>query len=181
MPSLPLVGRVGVGGVQGPRVAMTRIDPHTRANAKRLRATPTPQERRIWAGLRDLNRAFGAHFRRQAPIGPYIADFADYGARLVIEIDGGQHGGAEDTARDAFLARQGFRVLRFWNFEVVESFDGVLERVLDIWRCPPPPAPPHEGEGRRPTGTVAGPSPTSGAKPPPSPSWGGAGGGGPCK
>ena len=135
----------------GPRKAdryMTHIAPHTRANAKRLRAEATPQERLVWAGLRDLNRAFGAHFRRQAPIGPYIADFADYGRRLVVEIDGSGHGGDADFVRDAYLARQGFRVLRFWNSEVSGNLEGVLQIVMDALNVAPPPQPsPTRGEG----------------------------------
>ncbi len=110
---------------------MTQIAQHTRANAKRLRANPTPQERIFWAALRDLNRAFGTHFRRQAPIGPFIADFADYRRRLVIEVDGGQPGGDVDAARDAFLVAQGFRVLRFWNSDVAGNLDGVLQVVSE--------------------------------------------------
>jgi very-short-patch-repair endonuclease len=110
---------------------MTQIAPHTRANAKRLRAETTPHERRVWSALRDMNRIFGSHFRRQAPIGPFIADFADYGRRLVIEIDGGQHGGAVDAARDGFLVAQGFRVMRFWNSDVTGNLDGVLQVVME--------------------------------------------------
>jgi very-short-patch-repair endonuclease len=111
----------------------------------------TPQERLVWKGLRDLNRAFGAHFRRQAPIGPFIADFADYARRLVVEIDGGQHGGEADAARDGFLVAEGFRVLRFWNSDVNSNLDGVLQMVLEAVSpsCPPPPSPPHRGEGGR--------------------------------
>ncbi len=126
---------------------MTRIAPHTRANARRLRADLTPQERAVWAALRDLNRSFGTHFRRQAPIGPFIADFADYGRRLVIEIDGGQHGGEVDAARDGFLAAQGYRVMRFWNSDVTGNLDGVLQVVLEAVGVdgPPPRSPPHKG------------------------------------
>ncbi len=110
---------------------MTQIAPHTRANARRLRANMTSQERLLWAALRDINRSFGTHFRRQAPIGPFIADFADYGRRLVIEVDGGQHGGSVDAARDAFLATQGFWVMRFWNSDVSGNLDGVLQVVIE--------------------------------------------------
>jgi very-short-patch-repair endonuclease len=68
----------------------------------------------------------------------------------VIEVDGGGHGGARDAARDAWLASEGFRVLRFWNAEVDGNLEGVMQQVLDtLEACPPPPAPPHEGEGRR--------------------------------
>ena len=110
---------------------MTQIAPGTRANARRLRNDPTPQERLVWGKLREINRMLGTHFRRQAPIGPYIADFADYSRRIVVEIDGGQHGGAADAVRDGWLVGQGFRVLRFWNSDVAENLDGVAQKVLD--------------------------------------------------
>ncbi|MGB5065912.1 MAG: DUF559 domain-containing protein, partial [Albidovulum sp.] len=97
---------------------MTRIAPHARANARRLRSDPTPQERKLWRRLQELDRRIGTHFRRQAPVGPYIADFAEFGRRLVIEVDGGGHGGRRDAARDAWFAAQGFSVLRFWNSDV---------------------------------------------------------------
>jgi very-short-patch-repair endonuclease len=75
----------------------------------------------------------GASFRRQTPIGPYIADFVCHAANLVIEIDGGQHFDSEhercDMRRDEFLARKGFRVLRFNNHEVLSNPEGVLETI----------------------------------------------------
>ncbi len=73
----------------------------------------------------------GLHFRRQAPIGPFIADFADLGRRLVIEIDGGGHGGERDQRRDEWLASQGFQVLRFWNPEVSGNIEGVMRVIFD--------------------------------------------------
>ena len=130
---------------------MTQITPATRANARRLRAEMTPQERRLWKGLREINQMLGTHFRRQAPIGRFIADFAEYGRRLVIEVDGGQHGGARDMARDAWLKGQGFVVLRFWNTEVDGNIEGVMQVVLDAVAvagvAPHPNPPPRGGEG----------------------------------
>jgi very-short-patch-repair endonuclease len=129
---------------------MTRIQPQTRQTARRLRHEMTRQERRLWSRLRELNRMLGTHFRRQAPLGPYIADFADLARRLVIEVDGGGHGGPGDARRDAWIAAQGFRVLRFWNPEVDGNLEGVMQAVLDVLEsCAPPPSPPHQGEGRR--------------------------------
>ena len=98
--------------------------------ARRLRQQMTDAEVRLWLGLRD--RQIGGHrFRRQVPMGPYIVDFACLKARLVIEVDGGQH--AEDEERDerrtAWLAGRGFRVLRFWNTEVLQETEGVLETI----------------------------------------------------
>lgn len=88
----------------------------------------TPQEVKLWVKLREL-KTVGFHFRRQAPIGPYIVD-----SRLVIEADGGQHAMPEneqsDRARDAFLQSQGFTVLRFWNSDIDANLAGVMERVL---------------------------------------------------
>ena len=121
----------------------------------------TDAEQRLWRQLRARQIA-GARFRRQAPIGPYIADFACLDARLVIEVDGGQHadGASRDLHRDAWLSRQGFRVLRFWNNDVLQNIDGVLQRVdeaVRLTRAVSPPAQPSPVEGE-------------GASPPPQPS-----------
>jgi very-short-patch-repair endonuclease len=110
---------------------MTDIAPHTRANARRLRAEMTPQERKLWTQLRDLNNRLGLNIRRQAPIGRYIADFVEFGRKLVIEVDGAQHGGPEDAARDAWFAAEGFTVLRVWNSDVDGNLEGVMQLVLD--------------------------------------------------
>jgi very-short-patch-repair endonuclease len=115
--------------------------------AKRLRRDVTSAERKLWLKLREL--PIGAsHFRRQATIGPYFVDFACHAARLVIELDGGHHGdGAQakrDKKRDEFLRVNGYRVLRFWNTEMLENVDGVLSVIyeaLDIAIAPPTPAP----------------------------------------
>jgi very-short-patch-repair endonuclease len=110
---------------------MTQIASVTRAHARRLRNEATPQERMVWGKLREINRMLGTHFRRQAPIGPYIADFVEFRRKIVVEIDGGQHGGVGDAVRDAWLVGQGFRVLRFWNGDVGENLDGVAQVILD--------------------------------------------------
>lgn len=93
----------------------------------------------------------GLHFRRQASIGPFIADFADLGRRLVIELDGAGHGLARDAERDAWLTGRGFRVLRFWNAEVFGNLGGVMQLVLDAvggeLLAPPPRPSPARGEG----------------------------------
>ncbi len=142
---------------------MTRISQQTRSHAKALRADMTPQERMVWARLRELNRMLGLNFRRQAPIRPFIADFAEFGRRLVIEIDGDGHGGARDTARDGWLAGEGFTVLRFWNSDVRGNADGVTERVVDALGlstdgAPPPRPSPTRGEGVS-GGALVGPDP----------------------
>lgn len=92
----------------------------------------TPQEVKLWSQLKYFN-ARGLHFRRQVPIGRYIVDFAEFGEKLVIEVDGSQHGfekgEAADRIRDEALAFAGHRVLRFWNHEVDRNMDGVIDSV----------------------------------------------------
>ncbi|MDZ4367411.1 MAG: DUF559 domain-containing protein, partial [Afipia sp.] len=104
-------------------------------NARSLRKRLTLQEVKLWVSLRGL-KSLGFHFRRQAPIGKYIVDFVSFRDRIVIEADGGQHGLQEDQnadrIRDAFLASQGFTVLRFWNSEIDRNLDGVMERIVEV-------------------------------------------------
>ncbi len=108
--------------------------------ARQLRKTLTPQEVKLWIHLREW-RSRGFHFRRQAPRGGYILDFVCLKHRLVVELDGGQHGEAaharRDAKRDAQLAALGFRVLRFWNSGVDENIAGVLTRINDALRNNP--------------------------------------------
>ncbi|VXC06826.1 conserved hypothetical protein [Luteimonas sp. 9C] len=100
--------------------------------ARRLRHAMTPAEIALWRHLRGRQRC-GARFRRQHPIGPFIADFACLAPTLVIEVDGGQHSGSRsDVSRDAYLRQKGFHVLRFWNHDVLRNVDGVC-RVIDAW------------------------------------------------
>jgi len=88
----------------------------------------TDAERRLWSVLR--NRGVGPKFRRQVPIGPFIVDFAAIDERVVIEVDGGQHAeSVRDQGRDRYLEAQGFRVLRFWNTEVLTNLDGVVTAI----------------------------------------------------
>jgi adenine-specific DNA-methyltransferase len=91
----------------------------------------TDVERKLWCAVRD-RRLQGFKFRRQATIGPYVVDFLCTEARLIVELDGGQHSEEVDAKRTAFLEADGYRVLRFWNSDVTESLDGVLERILEI-------------------------------------------------
>ena len=103
-----------------------------RDRARALRAAQTEVELRLWQRLRNRQLS-GAKFRRQYPIGHYIADFCCIGCQLVIELDGSQHGDERnrqvDEHRTQFLQSQGYRVLRFWNEEVLENMDSVLERI----------------------------------------------------
>jgi Uncharacterized protein conserved in bacteria len=107
----------------------SNIDPKTRMRARTLRRELTRSEAAMWNMLRDL-RPYGARFRRETPIGPYIADFAWLSARLVVEVDGDSHetdlGRRHDVRRDAFLKGNGFTVLRFENEQVLRGPDHVF-------------------------------------------------------
>ena len=106
----------------------------------------TDAERALWRLLRE---AFPeAHFRRQTPLRHYVADFASHRARLVIEVDGGQHGGIDDDRRTAIIAAEGYRVIRFWNSDVIGNPDGVIEAIGGaLLEHNPTPTSPHRGEG----------------------------------
>jgi very-short-patch-repair endonuclease len=110
--------------------------------AQELRRTMTNAERRLWHRL--SGRQLGFKFRRQAPIANFVADFACPAARLVVELDGGGHGTDEAEARDATRSRAlelaGYRVIRFWNHEVFEDTDNVVERIWnELYGGAPPP------------------------------------------
>ncbi|MCJ2026484.1 endonuclease domain-containing protein [Methylobacterium sp. J-067] len=111
-----------------------------------LRASLTEAERHLWYRLRD-RRLAGFKFVRQESIGRYVAAFCCREARLIVEVDGGQHAESEhDRLRDAWLKDQGYRVLRFWNAEVMSNTAGVLDTILAAL----PPSPRKRGEGRAP-------------------------------
>jgi very-short-patch-repair endonuclease len=99
-------------------------------HAKSLRTNMTDAERRLWYRLR-AHRFAGIKFKRQVPVGPYIVDFACKSRKLILEIDGGQHAESEcDRVRDRRLREEGFKVLRFWNNDVLKRTDGVLEIIM---------------------------------------------------
>ena len=115
--------------------------------AKELRKRSTEAERVLWRQLR-MKKMAGYKFRRQEQIGRFIVDFVCYEQHLVIEADGGQHAveRQKDMERTFWLEAQGFRVLRFWNHEILSNTVGVMEVIRR--HCPPlPPAPSHSGEG----------------------------------
>ena len=118
-------------------------------HAKVMRSAQTPAEERLWYFLR-AHRFLGLKFKRQKPLGPYIVDFICMERGLVIELDGSQHGDqvTYDRERDAWLAGEGFTVLRFWNHDVMNQIESVLERIMQTVEAPSPPAPlPQAGEG----------------------------------
>jgi primosomal protein N' (replication factor Y) len=92
----------------------------------------TDAEKRLWSALRD-KRLSAFKFRRQRPVGPFIADFACLERRLIVEADGGQHNGsAEDGRRTQWLEDHGWTVLRFWNNDILKNTEGVLIRILEV-------------------------------------------------
>lgn len=97
--------------------------------ARRLRADSTDAEKLLWSRLRS--RQLGAKFVRQFPIGPYVVDFVSRSVHLVVELDGGQHSADAEAGRTAVIEAHGYRVIRFWNNEVVENLDGVCERIVE--------------------------------------------------
>ncbi|WP_246529191.1 endonuclease domain-containing protein [Microvirga zambiensis] len=111
---------------------MADISRFRRERAKQLRSKTTEAEQALWRALKRIP-VYGSHFRRQVPIGPYVADFACLKARLLIELDGGQHSQddiiAKDEARTRWLEQEGYRVIRFWNAELTENMNGVLDTI----------------------------------------------------
>ncbi len=107
--------------------------------ARQLRREQTDAERRLWHTLR-LRRLGGFRFRRQFPIGNYIVDFCCREQRLVVEVDGAQHleQVEVDARRSEFIQARGFRVLRFWNTDVLVNTEGVLEQILSALTTPTP-------------------------------------------
>ena len=103
--------------------------------ARNLRRKQTDAERKLWSILRG--RQFeNSKFRRQEPIGKYIVDFVSLDRALIIELDGGQHNQQsemeKDETRTKWLERKGFRVIRFWNNDVLQNIDGVASKILEI-------------------------------------------------
>ena len=100
--------------------------------AQKLRNNLTEVEKRLWKYLRN-KQLDGLKFRRQQPVGPYIVDFINLEKRLIIEVDGGQHAKSiqKDLERDAWFQQQNFKVLRFWDNEVLENMEGVLESIKE--------------------------------------------------
>ena len=140
----PLVGEVGGGPAAS---AADRLfdppppnPPHKGEGFKRLNLAPdaidrardfrrsmTKPERLLWRALREALPE--QNWRKQVPLGPYFADFCSHSARLIIEVDGGQHNVGRDAKRTGFLRAEGYRVIRFWNHDVTGNLDGVVESI----------------------------------------------------
>lgn len=105
--------------------------PGAHARARDLRRNMTDAERKLWRILR-LRQVNGHKFRRQVPLGRYIADFVCHEVRLIVEVDGGQHdlSSSFETERTEFLEKEGYRVLRFWNNDVLANLDGVYDVIV---------------------------------------------------
>lgn len=118
--------------------------------ARALRRSMTEGEKRLWFELKTFRKDHNLHVRRQAPIGPYFADFAVHSAKLIIEVDGEHHQSSDrasaDLRRDRWFAEQGYQTLRFSTGDLVSNMAGCLQAVLDA-AGPPPLTPPHMGEG----------------------------------
>ncbi|MEO5574516.1 MAG: endonuclease domain-containing protein [Gammaproteobacteria bacterium] len=124
-------------------------------NARTLRSNPTDAEKLLWKHLR-LRQLHGYKFRRQFPLGSYIVDFVCLEARLVIEVDGGQHieQSMQDERRTEWLRQQGFTVLRFWNNQVLQETEAVkvvISEALCLLLAPHPSPPPSRGRVRTPS------------------------------
>jgi len=149
----PLVGEVGGGPAasaaekslcppppnpphKGEGFKRLTLAPDAIQRARGLRKRMTDAERVLWRALRETLPE--RHWRKQVPLGPYFADFASHSARLVIELDGGQHESARayDAERTTFLEAEGFQVLRFWNNDVLSNTIGVLERIAETLPLP---------------------------------------------
>jgi very-short-patch-repair endonuclease len=118
------------------------------STARKLRNNPTEAEKALWKYLRV--EQLGAKFRRQHPIGPYVADFVSLKKKLIIEVDGGQHcDSANDQVRTKWLEDKGYSVLRFWNHDVLTNIEGVCQRIVEgLNGTPHPFLPPQGGKGQ---------------------------------
>ena len=140
---------------QGKRDQSLRTDTRTDHRAKQLRQEMTPPERQLWSKLRRKQLG-GFRFRRQHPIGPYVADFYCHKAALIVEVDSNYHASSKstDAARDKFFRERGIETLRVTAGDIASNIDGVRSTILGLVRQraaehPHPSPPPHAGEGAR--------------------------------
>jgi len=116
------------------------------ARARALRNNATDAERVLWQAI-SARKVSGIRFNRQVPVGPFICDFVARSIGLVIEVDGGQHEDAVDAERTRYIEPQGFRVIRFWNNDVLGNLDGVIEDIMRVVADMPSPNPSRKREG----------------------------------
>jgi very-short-patch-repair endonuclease len=118
---------------------MARYPSVQKSRARKLRKNLTDVENELWSQLRDRQLS-GVKFRRQHPIGPFVVDFCCVEKGLVVELDGGHHAerSAADERRTKLIERSGYRVLRFWDNEVLSNLYGVLERINEALESPLP-------------------------------------------
>jgi len=142
---------VGVPRMTADVIESFAMEDRQRRFARRMRAEPTDAERVLWQRLRHDIKLVGSHFRRQVVIGPFIVDFASRRAKLVIELDGGQHDWqqASDASRTRRIEAAGYRVLRFWNNDVLGNLEGVLSEIQRALPATPDPSPQGGGEARQ--------------------------------
>ncbi|MGE3746493.1 MAG: endonuclease domain-containing protein [Sphingomonadaceae bacterium] len=116
--------------------------------ARELRNNATDAERLLWHHL-NARKTTGVRFNRQVPIGPFICDFVSRGLKLVIEVDGGQHdwNSEQDRQRTDFLEARGYKLIRFWNNDVTERIEGVVQEIERVIADMPSPNPSREREG----------------------------------
>jgi adenine-specific DNA-methyltransferase len=119
---------------------MPRLTQQARATSRRLRRDLTDAEQLLRRQLR-MRQLFGYRFRRQQPIGKYVVDFVCMEGRVAIEIDGGQHVEhvVYDAQRTKYLKSEGYRILRFWNNDVLQNIEGVKTEIWRVLNTPPPP------------------------------------------
>ena len=119
-----------------------------RTRARELRRNATDAEVRLWRAI-SARKIAGVRFNRQVPIGPFICDFVCRGRRLIVEVDGGQH--AEDAvgeeSRTRYLQFEGYRIIRFWNNEILENLEGVVTEIGRVLASLPSPNPSRKREG----------------------------------
>ncbi|HTG03169.1 MAG TPA: DUF559 domain-containing protein [Bradyrhizobium sp.] len=127
------------------------MDDRQRQFARSMRGQPTDAERVLWQRLRHDIQLNGSHFRRQVLVGPFIVDFASRKAKIVIELDGGQHDWQQvsDASRTRRIEAAGYRVLRFWNHDVLGNLEGVLSEIQSALPPTPDPSPQGGGEPRQ--------------------------------
>ena len=116
--------------------------------SRALRREMTEAEHKLWACIR-ARKVAGVRFNTQFPIGPFVCDFVSRGAKLVIEVDGGQHALTEheDAARTRFVESHGYRLIRFWNNDVLGNIEGVVAEIERVLADMPSPSPSREREG----------------------------------